>query len=711
VDILDHGIAFGKYTLVRQIGVGGMAQVYVASKLMGEIAKMIALKVSSDFVGYDPQKREGILNEIRIGGRMRHPNIVSVLDAGEYGGVLFIELELIDGQDLRQFLEDRWRSEQPLPFGVVSLIVRGILEGLHYAHADFTIDGVSQRVIHRDLTPSNVIVSTAGEVKMFDFGISKYFDEHTSGAYLKGKPRYMAPEYACGTSAPSVDLFGAGAILYELIEGRRFRDDVPKADLYATAVSGTTPRLTRADTPAPFVQLYDALVAADVKRRVHSAAAAMAILDLWEGRPALASELRAIVRLHTGGTRSGYTRREFAVPEGLEVAVAVANARAQATGAAPPRAAAARGRPEPTVDSPRRAARDAALDGHHDTPRVASVVVTPAPATAAANDLESTAIEPRPPAAQAAVPVGIAASPVHEPTVLLPPPEFTRQPVRGEPSFVVPPALLDPAGALVVRPAAAWPSEPTADRPRAESPGTEGTAFVVARGGIRGWHVAGAAAGVLAMAAAVGLVLIRGPQGSGEDTKTAPVTEAAARAPASIELDAAPVQSDAPSRAGPKLEPSPVSAPTPSPAPMPTSTPAPGPAPTPASVPPAADPAPPAAATSSPTAEQPVAPNAPAAPEKARKPKPATPPKPKVKVRIIPMLGKGELQIGKKVHMVGATSYDLMLTVGKHAMKWRNEGESAWIDRPTLVLTTGNDYLLHVAAKGTKLTPTPKETP
>jgi hypothetical protein len=61
--------------------------------------------------------------------------------------------------------------------------------------------------------------------------------------------------------------------------------------------------------------------------------------------------------------------------------------------------------------------------------------------------------------------------------------------------------------------------------------------------------------------------------------------------------------------------------------------------------------------------------------------------------------------------MVGATSYDLMLTVGKHAMKWRNEGESAWIDRPTLVLTTGNDYLLHVAAKGTKLTPTPKETP
>jgi len=130
----------------------------------------------------------------------------------------------------------------------------------------------------------------------------------------------------------------------------------------------------------------------------------------------------------------------------------------------------------------------------------------------------------------------------------------------------------------------------------------------------------------------------------------------------------------------------------------------------------AVEPVVPVAPASDPAVAGPVAPTAAPAKEPTAAAKPKAP-KVKVKLRIVPMLGKGELKIGKTVHVVGTASYDLMLAVGKHAVKWRAEGSDAWIDRPALVLATGYDYLLHVAPKAAKLTPrpaskpTPKETP
>lgn len=381
-------LTLGKYVLVQPIGTGGMAQVWLARKSMGAIDKAVALKVSADFVGFDPQRRGGILNEVRIAGRMRHSNIVSVMDAGEFGGVVYIELELIDGQDLRQFLEDLRPSGKMLPFSLVAYILRCILEGLNYAHADFVIDGVAQRVVHRDLTPSNVILSTSGEVKIIDFGISKYYDDRTSGHHIKGKPRYMAPEHTTGSTGPSIDIFAVGAILYELIEGRKFRDEIPSADLYVMAAQGVTPRIERADTPAAFVRLYDGLVAKNERARVHSAAAAIAMLDAWDGRPAQASELRALVRLQTGGTRSGYTHGEFAIPPGIEAAIAVANARADAE---------ARAAVGPRVGSnPAATAVDA---GSHDVPQPRgdrTAIVSPLPHASAAPRAVATETLPPP---------------------------------------------------------------------------------------------------------------------------------------------------------------------------------------------------------------------------------------------------------------------------------------------------------------------------
>lgn len=712
-DLASGPVQFGKYTLVRAIGHGGMATVYLAFKTMGTTKKAVALKVSNDFVGLDPKRREGILNEIRIGGRMRHSNIVSVMDAGEYGGVVFIELELIDGHDLRQFVEDLARRDQQLPFAIIAYILRGILEGLNYAHVDFTVDGVSQQVVHRDLTPSNVILSTSGEVKIIDFGIGKYFDEHTSGAYLKGKPRYMAPEHAAGSSSPSIDIFPVGAILYELIEGRRFREDFPSADLYAVAAGGYVPELRRADVPEAFHGLYRALVEADPYRRVHSAAAAMAMLDLWDGRPAQASELRAVVRVHTGGTHSGYTQGEFVIPEGLEAAVAIANAREEAARGGPvamPAATAARGRPEPTEDAPRGG------HPHHgmspvEPARVEPPVapdpdaphsprwgrVTPAAGRAPANDRDPTAVEPRPIPWPAVEP-----PPVADGTEVLASPDFVRPEWPG------------------ARPEGLGSSEVAQRLEPPRSRAADETVFVVASGRIRPWHLAVGFAFVLVLSAGVGVLLAFGDGDRPRDVDaSAPVRLAEgeeSQSDADAAAGAATVAAGvAPAASGPKLTPS-DSARALEPEPIAVEAGAQGHAvgevpvavepvvavqPTVAEVPAAPAVAPPSGPT--------VAPPKPVPPSKApaRKPVPKAPAV-KVTVRVIPMLAVGELKIGKQVHAVDKNSYDLTVPVGKHVVRWRARGETAWQERPAIVLSVGRDYLLHVGNKGTTLTPKDK---
>ena len=191
-DLASGPVQFGKYTLVRAIGHGGMATVYLAFKTMGTTKKAVALKVSNDFVGLDPKRREGILNEIRIGGRMRHSNIVSVMDAGEYGGVVFIELELHDGHDLRQFVEDLARRDQQLPFAIIAYILRGILEGLNYAH--------ERGFIHRDVKPANLLVTSHGAVKVSDLGLARVTVHEGPSITLHNCGSSASRKTYCGTS-------------------------------------------------------------------------------------------------------------------------------------------------------------------------------------------------------------------------------------------------------------------------------------------------------------------------------------------------------------------------------------------------------------------------------------------------------------------------------------------------------------------------------
>jgi len=216
-------VAFGRYVLFGILGEGGMARVYRA-ELRGpsKFRKPVALKVVRPGVTTeDHSLRDSLLREARIGGLLKHPNIVDIYDFGEEGGQLWIAMELIEGLDLATWLE----KFGPPPPSVVLEIGIAICSGLAEAH-DLSEDGRPANLIHRDLKPSNVLVSRNGEVKVMDFGIAKVsgiMDGNTRTGWVRGTPQYLSPEQALGNPLdPRSDLFAVGLLLYELATGEPF---------------------------------------------------------------------------------------------------------------------------------------------------------------------------------------------------------------------------------------------------------------------------------------------------------------------------------------------------------------------------------------------------------------------------------------------------------------------------------------------------------
>jgi serine/threonine protein kinase len=199
----EFPVQFGRYVLLGVLGEGGMARVYRA-ELRGpsEFRKAVALKVvRTGLASEDEDLRESLLREARIGGLLKHPNIVDIYDFGEEGTQPWIAMELIEGTDLATWLE----QFGPPPPPVVLEIGIAICSGLADAH-DLSEDGRPANLIHRDLKPSNVLVSRKGEVKVMDFGIAKasgIVDGTTRTGTVRGTPRYLSPEQNRSTPAPT----------------------------------------------------------------------------------------------------------------------------------------------------------------------------------------------------------------------------------------------------------------------------------------------------------------------------------------------------------------------------------------------------------------------------------------------------------------------------------------------------------------------------
>jgi len=217
----------GKYTLLECIGEGGMGQVYRA-RMDGAhgFEKEVAIKRLRESAlrgqSLDPQS---LINEGRIGGQLRHPNVVEVFELGEHEGALFIAMELIDGVSLSSILRNFRANSMLIPVNVALDIAAQVCRGLSYAHNFERRYGKHDPVVHRDLKPSNIMVTKRGIAKVLDFGIARSSSSEmaTTGSGLaKGTPLYMSPEHLEGVRPfpPQADIFSLGVILYELATGK-----------------------------------------------------------------------------------------------------------------------------------------------------------------------------------------------------------------------------------------------------------------------------------------------------------------------------------------------------------------------------------------------------------------------------------------------------------------------------------------------------------
>lgn len=222
---LEHGERFGQYTLLDKIAAGGMAEVWKARMRGVEgFQKTVAIKKilphmtdNSEFVGM-------FIDEAKLAAQLSHPNIVHIYDLGKIGRDYYIAMEYVDGKDLRSLMNAGRRKGVRLPLGLALFIGARLASALDYAHRKRDFNDKEMGLVHRDVSPQNVLLSLEGDVKLCDFGIAKAVSKagQTQMGALKGKLQYMSPEQAWGRPVDArSDIFSLGAVLYEMLTGDR----------------------------------------------------------------------------------------------------------------------------------------------------------------------------------------------------------------------------------------------------------------------------------------------------------------------------------------------------------------------------------------------------------------------------------------------------------------------------------------------------------
>lgn len=223
--MLAPGTAIGRYVVRRRLAEGGMAEVYLAQATGPEgFSKDVVIKVVRSFLASDQQFVDMFINEARLSSRLNHANVVQIFDFGKHEQSYFIAMEYVRGTslfDLRKRCRDRGI---PFPPTLVAEIGAQVARGLQYAHS-LADKGKLLGIVHRDVTPHNVLLSFDGAVKLTDFGIAKASTTHTAPGVLKGKFAYMAPEQARGEMVDSrTDIFALAVVLWEMLTGGRLFD-------------------------------------------------------------------------------------------------------------------------------------------------------------------------------------------------------------------------------------------------------------------------------------------------------------------------------------------------------------------------------------------------------------------------------------------------------------------------------------------------------
>ncbi|CAN5756060.1 hypothetical protein BH11MYX2_BH11MYX2_03070 [soil metagenome] len=272
--VADDAI-LGKYRIVRRLSAGGMAEVFLANQIgIGGFEKPVALKrIQHKLLESRHLAIDMFLNEAKIAGRLTHPNIVQVLDVGEVNGALYLAMEYVRGKDLRDIMKKLKGFSQNVPIGIACYVVREVAQALHHAYWSTDLNGSQLSVVHRDVSPHNVIIGYDGSVKLLDFGVAMSAVTEHAQAVVVGKWMYMSPEHS-GTSPLDhrSDLFSLGICLYLLVTGALpFQANDPKQVIAKIRAGQYRPPLDVApDLPPALAQLIEAMLAPNPEERPQS---------------------------------------------------------------------------------------------------------------------------------------------------------------------------------------------------------------------------------------------------------------------------------------------------------------------------------------------------------------------------------------------------------------------------------------------------------
>lgn len=329
-----------------------MAEVYLAKTVgVSGFEKRLALKVIRSHYAEDEHFIRMLVEEAKIAVQLSHSNIVHVFDLGCSEGAYYLTMEYVDGPDLFRILKGASARNFELPIEMAAYVASQVCAGLEHAHAKCDSEGKPLGIVHRDVSPQNVLVSQAGEVKLVDFGIAKAAlrAAQTRAGVIKGKYHYMSPEQAWGDPVdPRSDIFSCGVLLYEMLAGGMVYGEEPAEQLVGMVRRAEIPVITtrRPNTPAELAEIVMKALARDREERFQSARAFAMALDKFLagyapdfGASRLAQLVRGIVA-DDGGMEGLTDRRRAKSPSSsMHVALranpeAAAAAREQPIGAA-----------------------------------------------------------------------------------------------------------------------------------------------------------------------------------------------------------------------------------------------------------------------------------------------------------------------------------------------------------------------------------------
>ncbi len=267
----------GDYTLVRRLAVGGMAEVYVAKALgLSGFEKLVAIKVIHPRYSEDEQFIQMLIDEAKLSVLLTHTNIAQTFDLGCIDGTYFIVMEYVEGADAYQLLKQVTAQKKRIPVDLCAHLVAEMCHGLDYAHRKRDARGHRLSIVHRDVSPQNLLVSFSGEVKVADFGIAKATrsSDQTETGVLKGKYFYMSPEQAWADPLDArSDIFSAGIVLHELLTGSMLYEGETLQEVLAEVRNAeiAPPSKKRADIPMELDEIVMKALAKQPERRWRTA--------------------------------------------------------------------------------------------------------------------------------------------------------------------------------------------------------------------------------------------------------------------------------------------------------------------------------------------------------------------------------------------------------------------------------------------------------